>query len=95
MNYRYRSLPGYIPEARARGIRKVLRARCNRGAIQCPGFQMAKRRHGQQSIPEFNRPRSDAVSLTITPNKAHDLIDEIRIRRACNHHLIVLAHNTP
>jgi hypothetical protein len=51
MNYRHCSRPGYIPETRARGVGKVLRARCNRGAIQCPGFQMAKRGHGQQSGP--------------------------------------------
>jgi hypothetical protein len=87
--------PGYLPEARARCIGKVFRVPCNRGAIRFPGFQMAKRGHGQQSVPEFNRPRSDAVSLAITPNKAHDLIDEIRICRPRNHHLIILAHNTP
>jgi hypothetical protein len=95
VNDRHRKRPGYIPEALACGIGKVLPARHNSGAIQFPGFQMAKRGHGQQSVPEFNWPGSDAVSLTISPNKAHDLIDEIRVRRPRNHHLIVLAHNTP
>jgi hypothetical protein len=50
VNDRHRKHPGYIPEAFARGIGKILPARRNSGAIQFPGFQMAKRGHGQQSV---------------------------------------------
>ncbi len=76
--YGRRKNPGYIPKALTRGVCEILRV-CHHGRTGFIDFQVGECSHGQQGIPQFDRIRGNASSLTVPPDKGHDLIDKVRV----------------
>ena len=70
----------HIPEIFTGGVGEVLGAQVGGRTLHFTGLQMRKRSYGQHRVSQFDRTRNDAIGLTVAPDKAHDLIDKVRVR---------------
>ncbi len=91
---RHRKGAGHILMSRSRSVGKIFFGHLDCGAIHPGSFKMCQRGHGQHCVTQLDGTRDDLIRLTVTPDQAHDLIDERGIPCPCNHDIYVLSHIT-